>query len=87
MNNLNSRLNRPEFARPGAGARVALSFVAFLISGALLGGLLGLFEMQSSSAAMARATLPSGKASSVLAEREQRPGADPSGIRRSVPHV
>ena len=59
MNDQNPRSHRPDFAHPSTPARTSLAFVAFLISGALLGGLLGLFEMQSRAAAMALAAKPS----------------------------
>jgi hypothetical protein len=58
MNDLNPRPHRPDFAHPSTPARTSLAFVAFLISGALLGGLLGLFEMQSSAAATALTAKP-----------------------------
>ena len=58
MNDLHPRHSRPQFARPSAPTRAGLAFAAFLISGALIGGLLGLFEMRSRDAAMARAAAP-----------------------------
>jgi hypothetical protein len=58
MNDLHPRHSRPEFAHPSVPARAGLAFAAFLISGALIGGLLGLFEKQSSDAALARAAAP-----------------------------
>ena len=82
MNGPNRRLNRPEFAWPGTEARLTSGFVAFLISSALVGGLLGLFEMRSNNAATARAVAQNRKASGVLAEREQRPPADATNARR-----
>jgi hypothetical protein len=46
-----------------------MGFAAFLISAALLAGLLGLFEQRSNEAAMARAAAPAGAASGALAVR------------------
>jgi hypothetical protein len=65
----NPRPNRPEFAPPSLEARSVMGFAAFLISAALLGGLLGLFEQRSNEAAMARAVAPAGAASGALAVR------------------
>ena len=65
----NPRPNRPEFAPPSLQARGVMGFAAFLISAALLGGLLGLFEQRSNEAAMARAKSPAVAASGALTER------------------
>lgn len=57
----------PHFNRPSRATRLASGFAAVLTSTALLGGLLGLFDKQSSNAALARATSPATPASSALA--------------------
>jgi hypothetical protein len=82
MNDSNARLQRPDFARPSTPARATLVFVVFLTGSALLGGLLGLFEMQSHAAAMARAAAPADAASSAIAVREPQAGSSPSSTRR-----
>ena len=63
----------PHFNRPSRATRLASAFAAVLASTALLGGMLGLFDKQSSDAALARATSPATPASSALAARDLRP--------------
>jgi hypothetical protein len=63
---------QPLFNRPSWTTRLASVFAAVLTSTALLGGMLGLFDKQSSDAAMARATSPASPASGALAVRELR---------------
>ena len=63
----------PYFNRPTRATRFAAAFAAVLTSTALLGGVLGLFDNQSSDAALARATSPATSASSALVVRELRP--------------
>ena len=57
----------PFFNRPTWATRLTTAFAAVLTSTALLGGMLGLFDKQSSDAALARATSPATPASSALA--------------------
>ena len=62
----------PRFNRPSRATRFASAFAAILTSSVLLGGMLGLFDKQSSDAAMARATPPATPASSALAVGDLR---------------
>ena len=62
----------PYFNRPSRATRLASAFAAILTSTVLLGGMLGLFDKQSSDAAIARATSPATPASSALAVRDFR---------------
>ena len=57
----------PHFNRRSPATRLVSAFAAILTSTVLLGGLLGLFDKQSSDAALARATSPATPASSALA--------------------
>ena len=57
----------PFLNRPAWPTRLATAFAAVLTSTVLLGGMLGLFDKQSSDAALARATSPATPASSALA--------------------
>jgi hypothetical protein len=59
----------PYFNRPTWATRLATAFAAVLTSSVLLGGVLGLFNQQSSDAALARATAPGVPASGQLAVR------------------
>lgn len=63
----------PLFNRPSRASRLASAFAAVLASSVLLGGVLGLFDKQSSDAAIARASSPATPASSALAVRDARP--------------
>jgi hypothetical protein len=49
------RTEKPVFARPTLRMRLAFAWIAVVCSSTLLGGGLGLFEMQSRGAAAARA--------------------------------
>jgi hypothetical protein len=49
--------HQPHYARTSRSAKAAVAFVSVLMSSALLGGMLGLFEMQSADAAIARALI------------------------------
>jgi hypothetical protein len=62
----------PHFNRLSRASRLASAFAAVLTSTALLGGTLGLFNKQSSDAALARATSPATPASSALAVGDLR---------------
>ena len=63
----------PYFSRPSRATRLASALAAVLTSSVLLGGMLGLFDKQSSDATLARATSPAMPASSALAVRDARP--------------
>ena len=73
MNQAPLHAAHPFFNRPTGATRLAAAFAAVLTSSALLGGVLGLFDKQSSDAALARATSPATSASSALVIRELRP--------------
>ena len=49
--------HQPHYAKPSGAAKAAAALVAVLVSSALLGGMLGLFEMHSEDAAFARASI------------------------------
>jgi hypothetical protein len=62
-----NKSHRPHYAQPSRGAKAAVAFVSVLMSSALLGGMLGLFEIQSDSAGLARAEQPAATASAGVA--------------------
>jgi hypothetical protein len=47
-----------DFGRPTLATRVVLAIAAFVTSATVLGGVLGLFDMQASDAAVAKASTP-----------------------------
>lgn len=49
-----NKSHQPHYARTSRSAKAAVAFVSVLVSSSLLGGMLGLFEMQSQDAAIAR---------------------------------
>jgi hypothetical protein len=62
-----SKRHQPRFAQPSPSAKAAIAFVSVLVSSTLLGGVLGLFEMRSDSAGLARAEQPAATASAGVA--------------------
>lgn len=74
MNDSNARFQRPDCALHDTPPGVTMAFLAFLASSALLGGMLGLFQMQSNATAMARAAAPPKAATGAVAVREPRAG-------------
>ena len=58
----------PIYTRKSMAARLPALLAAVLVSTSVLGGVLGLFEKQSRDATLARAAVPAGAASSVLAK-------------------
>jgi len=67
---------RPAYPGTPLTARIGMTFVSVIVSGTILGGLLGLFEMRASDAALARATSPGSSTSYVLADVEPRSKLD-----------
>jgi hypothetical protein len=63
---------RPTYPGTPLAARIWMTFATVIVSGTILGGLLALFEMRASDAALARAQSPGSPASCVLAEVEPR---------------
>jgi hypothetical protein len=55
MSDKHVRSGKPVYARPTLAMRLAFAWVAIVCSGTLLGGGLGLFEMQARGAAAAHA--------------------------------
>ena len=55
MSDESSRTKKPVFARPTLRMRLTFAWIAILCSSTLIGGGLGLFEMQSRGAAAAHA--------------------------------
>jgi hypothetical protein len=62
-----NKSHQPHYAQPSRSAKAVVAFVSMLMSSALLGGMLGLFEMQSDSAGLARAEQPAATASAGVA--------------------
>jgi len=50
-----SQSHQPQYAKPSGSTRAMIALASVLVSSTLLGGMLGLFEMQSASAGLARA--------------------------------
>ena len=65
----------PHYAQPSRTAKAAVAFIAVLLSSTLLGGMLGLFEMHSEDAAMAKAARTIEPARTGLAAAEARAGS------------
>jgi len=61
--------HQPYYAKPSGAVKAAVALVAVLVSGTLLGGMLGLFEMHSEDAAFARASLKAQPLTSGLSVR------------------
>src|SRR5450631_1014416 len=70
-----NKSHQPRYAQPSRASKAAVAFISVLVSSTLLGGMLGLFEMRSEDAAMARATRSSEPASAGLAAGESRAGS------------
>lgn len=50
-----SQSHQPQYAKPSGSTRAVIALASVLVSSTLLGGMLGLFEMQSASAGLGRA--------------------------------
>jgi hypothetical protein len=59
--------HQPHYAQTSRSVKAATAFVSVLMSSALLGGMLGLFEMQSHSTSLARAEQPAATPSAGVA--------------------
>jgi hypothetical protein len=62
-----NKSHQPRYAQTPRSAKAAVAFVSVLVSSTLLGGMLGLFEMQSESAGLARAEQATATASAGVA--------------------
>jgi hypothetical protein len=62
-----NKSHQPHYARTSRRAKAAVAFVSVLVSSTLLGGMLGLFEMQSDSVGLSRAEQPAATASAGVA--------------------
>ena len=74
---------RPTYPGTPLAARIWVTFASVIVSGTILGGLLGLFEMRASDAALARAPSPGSPASYVLAEVERH--SEPRTVANASP--
>ena len=80
MSNTHGSSTQPVYSSRAPVTRVAIALVSVAISATLLGGVLALFETQSSDAALARASAPATTASNALAVRDtQLPDAELKG--------
>ena len=61
---------RPSCPQPTRTARTAMALAAVLVSSALLGGMLSMFEMRSEATAMARASVQTAPSAGGLALRK-----------------
>ena len=78
---------RPSYPNPTRSEKIAMIFVAVLVSSTLLGGMLSLFEMRSEQSAMAGASVKTQPSTDGLAVRKASitSGNTPHTSTRSIP--
>ena len=62
-----NKSHQPQYSQPARTTKAVAAFVSVIVSSTLLGGMLGLFEMQSESAGLARAEQPTSTARASVA--------------------